>query len=81
MALSGNNISNIRNFYSNDSNIEELSLGQKKIYKVKGYYHNVDKNNHNNKNEKERINKYLKNINLIKKLINNNNKKFKWNNF
>ena len=70
----GNNNSNIRNFYSNDSNIEEFSLGQKKIYKVKGHYHQVDKLNPNNKNEKERINKYLKNINLIKKLINNKNK-------
>ena len=71
----GNNNSNLRNFYSNDSNIEEFSLGQKKIYKVKGHYHQVDKLNPNNKNEKERINKYLKNINLIKKLINNNNNK------
>ena len=69
----GNNNSNIRNFYSNDSNIEEFSLGQKKIYKIKGQYHQVDKLNPNNKNEKERINKYLKNINLIKKLINNSN--------
>lgn len=71
--LSNGNNSNIRNFYSNDSNIEEFSLGSKKIYKVKGLYHQVEKNNIN-KNEKDRINKYLKNINLIKKLINNNNK-------
>ena len=72
----GNNNSNIRNFYSNDSNIEEFSLGTKKIYKLRGQYHQVEKVNIN-KNEKERINKYLKNINLIKKLINNNNKNSK----
>ena len=72
--LSNGNNSNIRNFYSNDSNIEEFSLGSKKVYRVKGQFHQVEKRSINKKTEKERINKYLKNINLIKKLINNNNK-------
>ena len=65
------NGSNIRIFYSNDSNIEEYNLGSKKIYKMKGQIQPMDKINVNkNKND----NKYLKNINLIKKIINNNNK-------
>ena len=62
--LSNGNNSNMRNFYSNDSNIEEISLGSKKLYKVKGQYHHAEKNNIN-ENDKERINKYLKNAKLI----------------
>ena len=67
----GINNSNIINFISNDSNIEDFSLGSKKIYK-RGYK-KIEKDNINNKYKNERINKYLKNINLIKKLINNKN--------
>ena len=71
--LSNGNNSNIKYFYSNDSNIEEFVVGSKKIYKLKGQYHQIEKKSIHNRNEKERINKYLKNINLIKKLINNKN--------
>ena len=67
----GINNSNIINFISNDSNNEDFSLGSKKIYK-RGYK-KLEKDNINNKYKNERINKYLKNINLIKKLINNKN--------
>jgi len=69
----GNN-SNLRNFYSNDSNIEDFSMGQKNIIKLKGVSQPEDKNNYKTRNDKDRINKYLKNINLLKKLMNNNNK-------
>ena len=69
--ISNGNSSNVRNFHSNDSNIEDFSLGSKKISKLKGQLHQVE-NINVNKKEKERINKYFKNINLIKKLINNN---------
>ena len=70
----GINNSNIINFNSNDSNIEEFSLVNKKKYKKKGYK-KIEKESTNSKNKNERINKYLKNINLIKKLINSNNNK------
>ena len=70
-----NNNSNIRNFYSNDSNIEEFTLGARKIYKLKVDNQKFEKKKTNNKSENDRINKYLKNINLIKKLINNNTNK------
>ena len=69
--LSNGNSYNVRNFNSNDSNIEDFSQGSKNIYKVKGKYQ--VENSNIKKNEKERINKYLKNINLIKKLINSKN--------
>ena len=70
----GNNNSNIRNFYSNDSNIEDFSLGQKNLIKLKGVSQPEEKNNCKTRNDRDRINKYLKNINLLKKLMNNNNK-------
>ena len=71
-----NNLSNInyipnkRNFYSNDSNIDDYSEGTKKVYKLNKVHQGGEKKNP----EKDRINKYLKNINLLKKLISNNNK-------
>lgn len=70
----GNNNSNIRNFYSNDSNIEDFSSGQKNLIKLKCVSQPEEKNNCKTRNGKDRINKYLKNINLLKKLMNNNNK-------
>ena len=70
----GNNNSNIRNFYSNDSNIEDFSTGQKNLIKLKVVSQPEEKNNCKTRNDKDRINKYLKNINLLKKLMNNNNK-------
>ena len=67
------NGSNVRIFYSNDSNNEENS-SSKKIYKMKGQVQQINKiniNKYKNKND----NKYLKNINLIVKIINNSNNK------
>ena len=74
----GNNNSNIRNFNSNDS-IEELPFTKRKIYRLKGDYQRTEQvNTISNRSEMDIINKYLKNINLLKKLINNNNIKFRY---
>ena len=73
--LSNGNNSNFKNFGSDDSNIEDFSMGPRKIFKLKGEYPQIEKINNNTiRIDKERINKYLKNISLLKKLINNNNK-------
>ena len=75
--LSNGNNSNFKNFGSDDSNIEDFSLGQKKIFKLKDEHPKIEKINNNTiMIDKERINKYLKNISLLKKLINQNNKNF-----
>ena len=75
--LSNGNNSNFKNFGSDDSNIEDFSIGQKKIFKLKGEHPHIEKMNNNTiRIDKERINKYLKNLSLLKKLINNNNKSF-----
>jgi len=75
--LSNGNNSNFKNFGSDDSNIEDFSMGQKKIFKLKDEHPKIEKINNNTiRIDKERINKYLKNISLLKKLINQNNKNF-----
>jgi hypothetical protein len=75
--LSNGNNSNFKNFISDDSNIEDFSIKQRKIFKLKDEHPQIEKINNNTiRIDKERINKYLKNISLIKKLINNNNKNF-----
>ena len=75
--LSNGNNSNFKNICSDDSNIEDFSMGPRKIFKPKEEYPQIEKINNNTiRIDKERINKYIKNISLLKKLINNNNKNF-----
>jgi hypothetical protein len=75
--LSNGNNSNFKNICSDDSNIEDFSIGPRKIFKLKEEYPQIEKINNNTiRIDKERINKYIKNISLLKKLINNNNKNF-----
>jgi hypothetical protein len=75
--LSNGNNSNFKKFISDDSNIEDFSIKQRKIFKLKDEHPQIEKINNNTiRIDKERINKYIKNISLLKKLINNNNKNF-----
>ena len=75
--LSNGNNSNLKILGSDDSNIEDFSVGQRKIFKLNDGHPQLEKINNNTiRIDKEKINKYLKNISLLKKLINHNNKDF-----